>query len=280
MTTDTTTPKHPDIHALIYGMSGVGKSTFAAGFPKPMLVLAFDRYDNVKPYQRCGSEVCRVADYTGDHEKRKQSQAYYQSLGIAATDVRDDAGQLLVRIEHYYDNDPKRMSAYEKFNVRMSAFTARPESWRQWRTVVLDSLTFFQNAAVGWERTLNNPSKSAALKWYGEAKFHMEGLLYCQMGSADTNVLVLGHEATKENEFGSGGQQRGIAAVGQLSAQVPAGFGEVYHLVAEKGTDGAYHRRLRTDMHEDADGRLWFAKTQEGVRDGCDATYEALWTKD
>jgi len=42
------------LHCLIYGDSGAGKSLFAASFPKPMLVLMWDGYDNAIPYLEQG----------------------------------------------------------------------------------------------------------------------------------------------------------------------------------------------------------------------------------
>jgi hypothetical protein len=42
------------LHCLIYGDSGAGKSLFASSFPKPMLVLMWDGYDNAVPYLEQG----------------------------------------------------------------------------------------------------------------------------------------------------------------------------------------------------------------------------------
>lgn len=42
------------LHCLVYGNPGSFKSTFAAMFPKPMLVLSFDNWGKEKPYHRRG----------------------------------------------------------------------------------------------------------------------------------------------------------------------------------------------------------------------------------
>ena len=42
-------PPRP-IHCLVYGQPGTGKSTFAATFPKPMLVFMFDSFGKEMPY--------------------------------------------------------------------------------------------------------------------------------------------------------------------------------------------------------------------------------------
>ena len=42
------------VHLLLYGDTGSGKSTFAATFPKPMLVWCFDPHGKDMPYKRLG----------------------------------------------------------------------------------------------------------------------------------------------------------------------------------------------------------------------------------
>lgn len=42
------------LHLLLYGDTGSGKSTFAATFPKPMLVWCFDPHGKDMPYRRLG----------------------------------------------------------------------------------------------------------------------------------------------------------------------------------------------------------------------------------
>jgi len=49
------------LHCLNYGPSGVGKSTFAATWPKPMLVFGFDPYAKERPYKRLGRSE-RIVD--------------------------------------------------------------------------------------------------------------------------------------------------------------------------------------------------------------------------
>src|SRR5579872_1605977 len=51
----------PAIHCVVYGESGARKSSFVATFPKPMLVLGFDPYGKMTPYQR-GGIVEKVTD--------------------------------------------------------------------------------------------------------------------------------------------------------------------------------------------------------------------------
>lgn len=46
----------PNIHVLVYGDFGVGKSQFAATFPKPLLVCMFDGSGKDIPYWKCLSE--------------------------------------------------------------------------------------------------------------------------------------------------------------------------------------------------------------------------------
>ena len=47
---------HEIIHAMPYGDPGSEKSTFAATFPKPMVVLFFDPFAKAGPYRRRGTK--------------------------------------------------------------------------------------------------------------------------------------------------------------------------------------------------------------------------------
>ena len=48
---------HKPTHTIAYGDSGVGKSTFAATYPKPMLVFAWDPHGKDLPYQKGAQSV-------------------------------------------------------------------------------------------------------------------------------------------------------------------------------------------------------------------------------
>lgn len=282
MTEQTNALIHPNLHALIYGMSGSRKSTLAASFPKKMLVLAFDLWDNVKPYLRQGVEHYRADLYDGPDEARKKTAAYYQAIKVPCTDVRDEKGELLVRIEHYYNPNPKQYDAYMRFEARMAAFTQNPALLAPWRTVVLDSLTFLQSAVVGFERTIQNPGKNNRLNNFGEGRSHLEDTIFCRLGSLDSNVIIIGHEQVKEikSKAGSLGALRGVASMGDLSTALPGGFGEVYHVTMEEDEEANLVSKVRTRPHLDEYGEKWFAKSQENVPDRCEPTYEALWQRE
>ena len=46
--------EHEPIHVLVYGEPGAGKSTFAATFPNPKIVMMFDPMGKETPYLKKG----------------------------------------------------------------------------------------------------------------------------------------------------------------------------------------------------------------------------------
>ena len=44
--------EYPPIHCMVYADTGIGKSTFASTFPKPMLVFHFDPHGKDWPYRK------------------------------------------------------------------------------------------------------------------------------------------------------------------------------------------------------------------------------------
>jgi len=55
----------PIIHAICYGDPGTGKTTFAATWPCPMLVFAFDNVGKERPYLNQGQVVAQFQDQYG-----------------------------------------------------------------------------------------------------------------------------------------------------------------------------------------------------------------------
>jgi len=84
-------PSRPPLHAIAYGDSGAKKSTMAATFPKPMLVWMFDPWGKELPYVRRGT--------------RRDGGTDVHGTPITEVMSKRDPDKLLVRIEHYLDDD-------------------------------------------------------------------------------------------------------------------------------------------------------------------------------
>lgn len=102
-------------HWLVYGDSGAGKSTFAATFPKPILVLCFEGIDKATPYRILGKadplEKGLVRASVG-------SPAFELSVQrIFSKEEKDKS--LLVKIEYYHDPYPYNPTAFSMFSSRL-----------------------------------------------------------------------------------------------------------------------------------------------------------------
>jgi len=245
----------PFIHCLVYGATGMFKTRFARTFPLPHLVLAFDPYDKLTPFLQRG-------DVTGVQDQ------FYTQQGIEVVDVVDPASHnVLSRVEYYADPDPEQPAAYRKFSDRVPSLSREAP---QWGTVILDSLTFAQNAYLRYdEKVLNKGYKDPRL-YYADLKRELVAQLLSRFVWLQTNVIVIAHVSDRKDEFGEG-LLRGANAVGQLIGELPAGYGETYRAhVKGTGKDRRFALQTQAD-------NIWYAASQINAPDGCEPEYEALW---
>jgi len=257
--------KRQNIHCLIYGEYCSGKSTFFATWPKPMLIFAFDAMDKLTPYLRLGNSTS-VSDPAW--------KEWYEKMGVEATDVVDDAGKLVCRIEHYDDTDPNDPVAFGQFEVRLTNFASEAKDWA---SVGIDSYTYCQYASFIRQKKLNPmvmfKQGTDTRQWYAGTKIEMEGILKSRAPRWKTNVGVLCHVKEDKDEFAEG-ILRGIMAVGTLSKEAPGGFGEVYRVYVEKDGKGVFQRKLQTQSNN-----LWVAASLVArAPNPCEPDYSALWT--
>jgi hypothetical protein len=244
---------HRPIHVLAYGDSGAGKSTFAATFPKPMLVFAFDPWDKSTPYLKKG-----VAAFVDADERGTPAQEV----------IHRKTGELLVRVEHYLDADPYHPEAYARFLKRMHAFT---QEYEQWTTVVIDSITFMELAARKYEQYVLNKSAKDPRQWYAGSKQALEEMLMIRFANLPMNVVISCHVSEDKDEL-HGTFVRTIHAVGKLGKQMPAGYGEMYRLYVKRNEQGLSEYRIQTRSDS-----LWAAASQIGAPDETAPHYLALW---
>ena len=261
--------KVPYSHTALYGDSGVGKSSMAATYPKsperPMLVLMFDPPDKATPYIEQGAS-CRWVE-----------EEYYTSLGIKAHSVLNQEGQEVVRVEYYTDPDPYTPRAMDQIEARLASFETEAPSWA---TVVIDSMTFYQFAALRRAQARMNfdPSqmfqKGAQIdsrQWYMIAKMDIERVLKSGMMWWETNTIAVFHTSEDKEEFGSE-VVRGLLTVGKLQKELPAGFSEMYRLYVVRSKEGYKHwAQTRNDG-------LWAATSlMAKAPNPCEPTYQGVW---
>lgn len=255
---------HP-IHVLLYGRTGARKSSMAATFPTPRLVLAFDPSDKMTPYRKAGETVVPYTDefYTA-LKRHPQDEA-----GLRVDHVLDANGELLTRIEYYDDPDPEFPSSYARY-IQRSNWLARETGWG---TTILDSITSMQEAYFRHQMYTMNPDYKDPRLWYGHMKTEMVNQLKARFAHLASNTVVIGHIDKGKDEFTTG-ILHGVSAVGTLSGDLPTAFGETYlaHIIPDKVRPDQSIGMLQTRINN-----LFFAASQVDAPDPCVMDYQALW---
>jgi len=237
-------------HWLLYGESGSGKSTSAATFPQPLLVLAFDPTDKLKPYLKLGTPSSLATDERGTETR----------------DVFDDAGTVICRVEYYIDRDPQDPDAYQRFLDRLGV-----SGWHDgYATIVLDSVTFCELAARKYAQYVLNPNVKDGRQWYAASTESLEELCMIRLAGLHTNVVVIAHVDEDRDEV-MGYMVRNPAFPGRLRKRVASGFGEFYRAYTRLGDDGTEY------VWQTRGSQEWNAASQINAPDPCVPQYAALW---
>jgi len=258
---------HPPAHWLVYGDPGSAKSSFAAAFPKPMLVFSWDPIGKDTPYS---------VDPATRQPRGEISGLGVTEHGATYYDVTSrKTGKLLTRVERWHNaNAENYPDAYIRFLSRMHGFNTEYE---QWATVCIDSLSGMELASrMSHQFILNVNAKGEGKKqWFGGSTDDLERMVIVRCGSLPMNVVVIAHMDKDKDEF-HGRFINTVAAPGRLKTRngLAAAFGEIYRAFplrddATKTT--TYWLQTR------ADGS-YIAASQIGAPDPCPTTYAALWS--
>ena len=247
-------------HWLIYGETGAGKSSSAATWPKPLLGCFFDPMFKERPYL-----------YTRRGKPRGAITRGVEG-SVPVDEVRDDAGDLLVRIEHYLDADSKNPRAYADFLARMARIHDDIQAWKI-ATFVIDSVTFMEIAARKEQQYRINPTARDPRQWFAGSTDTLEEVLMVHLGSLPINVVVLAHIDEDKDEL-HGTMVRNPAAPGRLRKRSPAGYSEVYRAYVHRdgSNDPVYAWQTRSDQ-------FFNALSLFNVPNPCAQGYKELWTK-
>ena len=208
---------------LIYGDPGTGKSCFAIGFPKPMLVLDFDGKIN------SAAEFYRGEPWLDDVDVRVMLPAI-EDLSVIKALGKDD-----------YDPIDEFISITQELRKQIK------DKNLKYKTIVIDSMTTLSNACVKHIIKTNPGIKRArpdqpGLEDYGILKREflrfIPGLLSLPM-----NVVVTGHIREDKDEV-TGAISRNCNTDGSFGKDMPIYFEEVYRSFVK---DGKYLAQTQAD---------------------------------
>lgn len=261
-----TAPKEyrPPLKVVVYGDAGAGKSTFAATWPTPILVLAFDPIGKDMPYMKRGKSQAMGIKVVGSNPTTGAA------VTIPMRKVVSPKGRLLIQIEHYIDSNPREPQAYPKFQARFNDLT---EEYDIWKTVVFDSVTFLELAARKYHQYLLNPNTKNPLQWFGGATDLLEELLMIQVGAMPCNVVIVAHIDEDKDEV-NGVFVRNPKAPGRLGKGkgLPAAMVEVYRAFVGRDERGVSRYMLQT-----ASDSIYNCATRVDAPNPCAPNFKSLW---
>lgn len=238
------------IHTLVYGISGSGKSRFAATAPGPRLVFFFDgtMTGMDRPYLKLGEPQ----ELTLMKELKSGDQIFYRDIIN-----REDDSRLEARIIYFDDMDPEKPYAFRFFKEYISRF-CRERKFMDYETIIVDSITLAVLMAR-WEYTYHDPpiGKNGIEIGYwpvlNKTTSALENIFLGPTKGITKNFILIGHAtyvsrpdaadsastATQKANFDllSGGSKITIDVPGRLKTDLFPIFGEVYVIAVDKNGD-------------------------------------------
>lgn len=252
------------IHCFVYADPGRKKSTFAATFPKPMLVLGFDAYSKMSPYRRRG---------------KRGPQMNIDGTPTEFIMSAQEPDRAIIQLEQYYDEDiydARAEYAWERFRNRIATLHQEVRDG-MWATVVLDSCSSLEFAIRKYEEYKANPvtkkgNDQDQRQHYHRSSSGVEEICYT-MAWLPCNVVVLAHvRMEKDNVRGTVYWTPEVPGV--KNRRLPGAFGEVYTMhcdpAAEKDEERFYLQTI--------DDGNYIAATQIPAPEYAQPHYKALWT--
>ena len=277
--------RYPNLHCLLYGEGAAGKSTFVAEYVKrvwdshglPGLVLGFDPPGKMWPYFELGASYGPPTD--------PEVVAYYANWNIAVTDVWDESGALVCRVEHYAEEENVNLAtaagmqanpkAWANFNARLTYFGSEAANWG---VVAVDSMTGLIYANMCLQRAVKPmvafEKGTDTRQWYAMATDDVEGFMKSRLPWWNSNVFVICHVAEDKEEFAEG-TLRGVGLIGRLKKNAVQCYEEMWRMkvVPDTSRPGEYLRLLQTRSDS-----LWTATSLIAkASNPCLPNYDAVW---
>jgi hypothetical protein len=261
--------KNPPIHVMCYGESGTKKSTFAASFPKPLLVFFFDPLGKDSPYLRQGIPSGLMPS---------------QFPGFMTQDVFNEAGELQITLEYFLDPFPQKPSAFPCFQNRFAQLLSHIWGVREipgepdWKSIAFDSATYLELSARKYAQYFLNPNAKDPRQWFGSSTDQLEEILMISTGSIPRNVITICHVDEDKDEAG-GVMVKNPALPGRLRKHGSSGYSEFYRVFVQRGDGKPGVSETRYALQTEPNG-LYNAGSQIMAPNGCEPTYEALWKRE
>jgi len=253
----------PFIHVVNYGPPGAGKSTFAATFPKPMLVCAFDPLGKEGPYLKRGVVSPEMEGEVGQP--------------LLVVESKRTPGKALIQVEYFHDTEVEedgryKPTAYRQFLRRFSTLYQEIREGK-WATVVVDTLTFMELAARKLSQHDLDKTSREPRRWFAASTDMLEEAVMCRLGGLRCNVVILAHVDSDKDEV-AGSMVSNPAAPGRLRSRLGGGYPEVYvsHMRRDNKTG-----ELRFSLQTRADKRYNASSVFLEAPDPCDPEYKKLW---
>lgn len=180
---------------------------------------------------------------------------------------------LLCTVEHYAEPDPQHPVAHAQFERRLQRLR---EDVEPYATVVMDSLSSYQNCALNRQRYVLDPIRGGGQttnrNWYNAVTLDATMLMQRLAFIRRRNIIVIAHSSEKTvGEFGDH-VLRGVASYGQLGKQLPQSYSEVYRFEVARDDEDAVRIQMVTRSDE-----KWVAGSTIPAPNPCEPSYQALW---
>ena len=256
------------IHVVTMGHTGAGKDTFAATFPKPILIWFFDAFGKDTPYLT--EQVITPQGEVQWKAAKKVGEMQTYPLGKVVVPYRDiEREDGFVRIEYYHDFEPMNPNAYALYLTRMGMFHHEQDNWQ---TVVLSSVTMMEICARKYHQYALNPSTKDPRQWWGGSTDMLEEMLMMRFAGLKMNVVVLAHIDTERDEL-FGETVKNPAGPGRLRGALATQYAEHYHQFVRRMEDG----KLAYLLQSQNDGRF-ASQTHIQVPSPSYPHFASLWT--
>lgn len=215
---------------LVYGPSGLGKTTLAGTLPDLSRVLIINADNGLKSIEKLKTDIS-VYDLTKKPKRDKDKKEMLDTEGKAILEEvpREQRFPKILHILKTLGNSEDFKDAYD---------------W-----LVFDDITEIFTCMLEYIESLKDyADESMALKRWGFYDKSGTQFIKALRDFAPYNILILGLDAIDKDKEGR--RFTGLDIAGKVSRRIPALVDEVFYLSIVKGSDNKEYRKLITAPHK------------------------------